>query len=91
MATLTEQMIAAVNDKAAVFCADPSKGLAAGYQPIQDWHTSKEIGASDERIPMRSDFGAWLVGVATKDLPPGSWRFLQAMGGGPGSAFIIPT
>lgn len=90
MAKLTEQMIAAVEEKAAAFYADPEKGRATGYQPVQAWGWAPPlVGQERERIPQRSEYGAWLYGVAQKDLPAGTWRFQQVVGEGPGSAGII--
>lgn len=89
MTTRIEQLIADAEAKAATFEVASDKGLAAGYHPVQEWGwTAPSIGQGRERIPLRYEYGAWLFGVAQKDLPPGSWRYNQVVGEGPGSAYI---
>lgn len=66
--------------KAREFAADPKKGRAAGYSPEHKYIRSNTIG-SDERVKVRSDFAAWLYGVARRDLTGRQWRIDEAIGG----------
>lgn len=90
MTSRNEQLIADAEAKAAAFEVDPEKGLAAGYRPVQEWGwTPTEMGQPREHVRIRSEYAAWLFGVAQKDLPDGSWRLQTAMGSGPQSAFLV--
>ena len=75
---------------AAQYTAEPSKGLAAGYRPeqLQAWGPA-EVGRPRERMNARSDYAAWLYGIARKDLPSNTWRIEAGMGHGPTSAVLI--
>lgn len=79
-----------IEARAAQYVTEPSKGLAAGYQPeqVRTWGPS-EVGRPRERMNRRSDYESWLYGVARKDLPPGTWRIQAVVGEGPSSAFLI--
>lgn len=91
---LTEEQKIALQAKlealAGEYAADPQKGREAGYQPEQVWHQEpEEHGGPKPRLrKRRSDYTAWLYGIAGKDLPPGTWRIDESAGDGPGSASL---
>ncbi len=65
------------------FADDPAKGQAAGYTPRQIRAPGPaEIGRPRQGGNGRSNYVAWLYGIAEKDLPPGTWRIEQSMGEG---------
>ena len=78
--------------KAALFVRDPAKGRAAGYQQDQRWERDPGPQVGLDRlpvIPMRSDYVAWLYGVAQKDLGRRSWTIIE--GEGPEDTELILT
>ncbi|WP_043838408.1 hypothetical protein [Muricoccus aerilatus] len=81
---LTKQQALAIGAnieaRAAEYTNDPAKGYAAGYRPDPGLRMSvQEIGRPRQSGSSRSDYVAWLYGIAQKDLPADMWRIDEGM------------
>ena len=90
----SEEQKTAVKDRlealAAKYSASPREGLSAGYNPEQvRCPGPAEIGRPIKMSNARSEYTAWLYGIARKELPPGIWRIDRFMGEGPDSASLV--
>ena len=70
------------------FSIDPQKGQAAGYMPERRIDPAN-TGQPRRMVNMRSEFNAWLHGVARKDLPSGTWYVDETLGDGPFLTFLV--
>lgn len=76
-----------VEEKAALFWADPEAGFAAGYHPLREGPGPYLLSsAGDTGAPPPISFAEWLAAVATKDLAGVRWSVTRFIGQGPGSA-----
>lgn len=72
------------------YFTSPEEGLSAGYSPERVRRPGPaEIGQPRRMMNRRSEYAAWLYGIARKDLPPGTWRIEEFLGEGPQSAFLM--
>ena len=80
-------LAATYEQMAGEFVGDPEKGLAAGYRPARPLRYSRVTDVSSPPTRFEgSQYAEWLKAIASRELPPRTWRVDVGMGDFVGSS-----